>query len=71
MLRVMGGLTLVAAVDHSLAPTALLKLDAALRPVQLMVITGGVATSYKATAKVAAHALIHRQHLRRDAHTLT
>ena len=71
MLRVMGGLALVAAVDHSLAPTTLLELDAALGPVQLVMLACRVPTPYKAAAKMAAHALIHRQHLRRDAHTLT
>ena len=59
VLGVMSDLAFPAAVDHSLAPTALLKLDAALGPVQLVMLTGRVPTPYKAAAKMAAHTLVY------------
>ena len=43
----MGGLALAAAVNHSLAPTALLELYLVGRLVQLVVLAGGVGASYE------------------------
>ena len=45
MIRVMNGLTLAAALDHSLIATTLLELHLATRLIQLVELAGGVGAS--------------------------
>ena len=61
VLRVMDDLTLAAAVDHSMTPTALLKLHRAARLVQPVELTGGVGASDELPGQLYVHPVICSQ----------
>ena len=70
VLWVMGGLALAAAVDHSLAATALLELHLAGRLVQLVELTGGVGASDELSGQLHVHPVVQSQGKLRDSQAL-
>ena len=57
----MGGLAFAAAVDHSLAATALLELYLSGRPVKLAMLASGVGAAYELPGKLHIHPVIQIQ----------